>query len=367
MSYGYSGNLNPNASALTTIIYATASASSINTPFTQVSTPPNPELRWEKVKQTNLGLDFSLRRNIVSGSIEYFEKKSIDLFYTQDLDPVTGFSTVLSNSATLGGHGIDVTINTININRKFKWESLFLFSYISYKVLSDLSPTPTDGLISNGKTIFPVIGYNPYVISSYKFAGLDPNTGDPLGYVNGQKSNDYSSIAKNPIDQQVVSGQALPPYFATIRNTFKWKNLSLSVNVSGRFKYFFRKPAINYTSLVTYGTSGYDLDKRWQSPGDEKTTNIPSFVYPLKRQRDAFFDASDINVEPADNIKLTQIYIDYRYKPTSFKLLKSCDFYLYLSNLNMTLWKKNKIELDPDILYNVSPRSNFSLGARFNL
>lgn len=367
MSYGFSGNLNPNASALTTIAYAPPSFSPINIPFTQISTPPNPELRWEKVRQLNLGLDFSLRRNIVSGSIEYFQKKSIDLFYTQDLDPVTGFSNVLSNSATLGGHGIDITINTINLNRKLKWESLFLFSYVSYKVLNDLSPTPTDGLVSNGKIIFPVIGYNPYVISSYKFAGLDPQTGDPLGYVNGQKSNDYSSIANNPISQQVVSGQALPPYFETIKNTFKWKNFALSVNVTGRFKYFFRKPAINYTSFVTYGTNGYGLDKRWQHPGDEKITNIPSFVYPLKRQRDAFFDASDINVLPGDHIKLTEIYMDYHYKPTPLKFMQSCDFYFYLSNLNLILWKKNHAGLDPDILYNVKPPSNFSLGVRFNL
>jgi len=367
MSYGFSGNLNPNASALTTITYNNASASSINIPFTQISTPPNPELRWERVRQLNLGLDFSLRSNIVSGSIEYFQKKSIDLFYTQNLDPVTGFSTVLSNSATLGGNGIDVTINTININRKFKWESLFLFSYVSYKVLNDLSPASTDGLVSDGKIIFPVIGYNPYVIASYKFAGLDPQTGGPLGYVNGQKSNDYSTIANNPINQQVVSGQALPPFFGTLRNTLKWENFALSFNISGRFKYFFRKPAINYTSLVNYGTNGYDLGKRWQNPGDEKITNIPSFVYPLQRQRDAFFDQSDINVLPGDNIKLTEIYIDYNYKPNSFKLIQSCDFYFYVNNLNMILWKKNNEGLDPDILYNVKQPSNFSLGVKFNL
>lgn len=367
MSYGISGNLNPNASALTTISYGSASASSIGIPFTELSSPPNPDLRWEKVKQLNFGLDFSLLRNIVSGSLEYYNKKSIDLIYTEDLDPLSGFFTALTNSATIGGHGIDITINTINTNGKIKWRSMFLFSYVSYKVLNDLSPTPTDGFVSDGSIIFPVIGYNPYVISSYKFAGLDPQTGDPLGYLNGVKSKDYSSISENPISQQVVSGQALPPYFGTLRNTLEWGKFTLATNVTGRFNYYYRKPSLNYNSLVRYGTNGYGFENRWQKPGDEKTTNVPSIVYPLQRQRDAFYQQSSVNVLPADNVKLTDVYIGYHILPDKLKFIHNLTFYLYLDNLNVIIWEKNREGIDPDILYNVKPPISFSTGFKLDL
>jgi TonB-dependent starch-binding outer membrane protein SusC len=366
-TYGVSGNLNPNASALTTIAYSNASGSSINVPFTQLSSPPNPDLRWEQVKQLNIGLDFSVARNIVSGSFEYYKKKSVDLINTEDLDPMTGFFTALANSATIGGHGIDVTINTINTNGKLKWRSMLLFSYVSYKVLKDLDPTPTDGFISNGTTIFPVTGYNPYIISSYKFAGLDPQNGNPLGYVNGEKSNDYSAISENPISQQVVSGQALPPLFGTLRNTFEWKNFTLAFNISGRFNYYFRKPSLNYTSLIRNGTSGYGFESRWQNPGDEKTTNVPSIVYPLQSRRDAFYQQSSINVLPADNVKLTEVYLGYSFIHAPLKFIRTATFYLYFNNLNLMIWKKNKEGIDPDILYNFRPPVTFSAGLKWEL
>jgi hypothetical protein len=117
---------------------------------------------------------------------------------------------------------------------------------------------------------------------------------------------------------------------------------------------------------VNYGTYGYNIEKRWQVPGDEKITNIPSLVYPLKPQRDAFFQYSDINVIPADNIKLTEVYSEYHFLSSPSKLLKNLSFYLYLSNLNVIIWKKNKVGLDPDILYNVRPPASFSGGVKLN-
>lgn len=367
MTYGISGNLNPNASALTTISYSNASSSSIGIPFTQLSSPPNPELRWEKVKQFNIGLDFSTVRNIVSASVEYYKKRSVDIINTEDLDPMTGFSTTLTNSASIGGHGIDVTVNTINTNGKLKWKTMLLFSYISYKVLKNLSPVPADGFVSNGTIIFPVTGYNPYIIFSYKFAGLDPQTGDPLGYVKGEKSNDYSAISENPISQQVISGQALPAYFGTLRNTLEWKKFTLAVNLFGRFDYYFRKPSLNYTSLIRFGTNGYGFENRWQKPGDEKITNVPSIVYPAQSRRDAFYQQSSVNVLPADNVKLTDMYLGYSMPGAPRKLIRAITFYLYVNNLNVIIWKKNKEGIDPDILYNVKPPVSMSAGLKLDL
>ncbi len=365
MTYGFSGNLDPNSSALTTLNYYAPSFSPIRVPFSFVRTLPNADLSWEKVKQVNFGLDFSFKNHRVYGSIEYYKKKSLNLMNTVNLDPVNGFSAAQKNSASIGGHGLDLILNTINIQRKINWKSSLLFSYISYKVLENLSPPSTIGFISDGAIIFPLKGYNPYTISSYRFGGLDPQNGNPIGFANGEQTNDYNKITKNPINEQVVSGQAIPPVFGTIRNTFGWSNFSLSFQISYRFNYFVRKPTINYASFVSYGRNGYNFEKRWQAPGDENKTNIPSLVYPFQRQRDAFFQYSDINVIPADNIKLTEVYSEYRFSSTS-RFIDNLTLYVYLNNLNVTLWKKNKEGIDPDILYNLKQPVSFSAGIKMN-
>lgn len=366
-TYGISGNIDQSAAAITTINYYPSDISPILLPFARVKTLPNNELSWEKVHQFNLGIDFSAFNSRISGSLEYYNKKSYNLLNTVDMDPVTGFYTARKNSATIGGHGIDVTINTLNIDKSLKWKSLILFSAVSYKVLKNLSPPSTVGFVSDGAIIFPLIGYNPYTISSYRFEGLDPQTGDPLGYHAGEVSTDYSEISKNPIDEQIVSGQALPPIFGTLRNSFEWEKLLLSFRINYRLNYYFRKPVLNYTSLINYGINGYHLEKRWQKPGDEKTTNVPSMVYPLNPQRDAFFQYSDINVLPADNIKLNEIYAEYQFRFPQYKNAPDITIYLLLSELNLTIWRKNKEGIDPDILYNIKPRPSFTAGIKFKL
>lgn len=366
-TYGISGNIDQNTAAVTTIAYYPADISPLLIPSAHVKTLPNAELSWEKVKQFNAGIDFSVFKSRVDGSVEYYDKKSLNVLNAVDLDPVTGFYTARKNSASIGAHGIDITLNSLNIDKTFKWRTLMLFSFVSYKVLENLSPPSTIGLHPDGINIFPLKGYNPYTIASYKFAGLDPETGDPLGYHNGEITKDYSAISQNEIDEQVISGQALPPVFGAFRNTFEWRRLLISFQINYRLHYYFRKPVLSYSSLVYYGFNGYELEKRWRKPGDEKITNTPSMVYPLKPQRDAFYQYSDINVLPADNIKLNEIYAEYKFHYPKKENAPGLTLYLLVSNLNFTIWKKNKESIDPDVLYNIKRNPFMTAGIKFKL
>lgn len=367
LTYGVSGNLDPTASALTNLYYFPASFSELNIPFASIHTPPDPHLHWEKVKTFNTGVDFSLKNNRVTGSIDFYIKNSIDLMNSVKLDPVTGFYSANRNSASIHSKGIDLVVNSLNINRKVRWKTMLLFNYLSFKVTKDLNPVSTIGLINDGTYVFPVLGYNPYVIVSYKWAGLNPETGAPQGYVDGKISEDYNSIASNPLDQQVISGPALPPFFGSVRNTIEWKNFSLAFNISYKFGYYFRRPAINYSTLFSNNGSNYpEFENRWQKPGDEKTTNVPSMVYPAGYARDNFYARSDINVEQADHVRLSDFYLSYDFSSLKIRALKSLEVYTYLSHLNLLLWKANKAGLDPEILYDVKPPVSFSFGIRAN-
>lgn len=368
LTYGASGNLSPNESALTKIQYLTAARSPINLPSVGINSPPNPHLTWEQVKTLNAGLDFSLFNNRLSGSFEYYTKHSDDLINSVLLDPTVGFSNADQNSASIFSKGIDVVLNSLNIDGRIKWRSTILFNYVNYKTTKNLNPPSTQGLVSNGTYIFPILNYNPYEIVTYKWAGLNPKTDDPQGYVNEDVSTDYEAIEQNPINQQVVNGSAIPPVFGTIRNTFEWNKFSLAVNITYKLNYYFLKPTTNYSSLISSGVGYTDYDQRWQKPGDELHTNVPSFIYPANSQRDVFYQYASINVEKADNIKLNDIYFSYDFTPHSKILgIKSLQFYLYASQLNLILWKANKAGIDPDIIYGIKPPVNYSAGIKANL
>jgi TonB-linked SusC/RagA family outer membrane protein len=367
-TYGISGNLSPTESALTKIQYNAAARSPINLPYVSVTSPANPSLRWEQVRSFNSGIDFGIFDNRISGSLEYYTKHSIDLINSVLLDPTIGFTTTDQNSASISSKGIDIVLNTLNTTGVVNWRTSLLFNYVSFKTTKNLNPPSVQGLVSDGNYIFPVLNYNPYVIVSYKWAGLDPTNGDPRGYVNGVVSKDYSAIEQNPLDQQVISGSALPPIFGTFRNTVEWNKFSLAVNITYRLNYYFRKPVTSYSALITNGIGYPDYDQRWQKQGDEQRTNVPSFVYPVNSLRDQFYYYSSVNVLKADNVKLDEIYLNYDLtSKMRFLGVRNFQIYLFANQLNIILWKANKDGIDPDVMYNVKPPFSFSAGIKATL
>jgi TonB-linked SusC/RagA family outer membrane protein len=367
VTYGVSGNISPNASALTKIQYFDARPP-VNQPYAGLSTPPNPHLKWEEVKTFNTGLDFSLFNNRITGSFDYYIKHSDDLINGVVLDPTVGFGNAVQNSASIFSKGVDIVVNSLNVNGRLKWRSMLLFNYVSFKLTKNLSSTGIAGFVSDGSYIFPQLGYNPYVIASYKWAGLDPKTGAPQGYVNGVVSQDYRAIEQNPIGEQVISGSAIPPIYGTFRNTIDWNGFSLAVNITYKFDYYFRKPTTNYSDLIATGTGYSDFLQRWQAPGDEQRTNVPSFIYPADPSRDTFYHYASINAERADNVKISDAYLSYDFNLRNKVLgITSLQLYLYASQLNLLLWKANHSGIDPDALYSVKPPKVYSAGVKINL
>jgi len=367
LTYGVAGNLSPNESALTRITYFNASRSPVKVPYVGISAPANPDLTWEQVKTLNAGLDFSLFNYRLTGSFEYYTKHSDNLINATVIDPTTGFQNANRNSASIFTKGADIILNSVNIDGNFRWTSSLLFSYVNYKLTKNLASVSTQGLVSDGTYIFPVLGYNPYVVASYKWAGLDPVNGDPRGYVNGQVSKDYAAITQNPINQQVIRGSAVPSIFGSLRNTIEYKGFSLTATATYRFNYYFRKPVTSYSNLLTNGIGYVDYENRWQKPGDELKTSVPSFIYPADSQRDQFYRYADVNVGKADNIKLSDVFLNYDIPLSNYRIIKKLQVYIYASQLNLILWKANKFGIDPDFIYGIKTPTSYSIGIKTNL
>jgi TonB-linked SusC/RagA family outer membrane protein len=373
-TYGYNGNISRFTSAYTTAIYLNSTIT--NLPAAQIQNPPNDKLRWEKVNVINIGLDFRSVNNIVSGSIEYYKKKSTDLMGQAPIDPTIGLSSstgtnyFFGNVASMKGNGWDIEINTKNVDRNFKWTTAWLFSQSSSEVFNYLMPISASGskyLPIGPGNINPVKGRPLYSVYSYLWGGLDPNNGNPLGYFNGKSSTDYASITSlTTLDTMHYNGPVQPTYFGAIRNTFSYKQLTLSLNISFKAGYYFRQPSVNYDDLFRTWTGNSDYGSRWQKTGDEARTNVPSLSYPSNAYRDLFYTNSEILVKKGDHIRFEDIALSYALSKAQLRKLPltSLRINLYCSNLGL-LWKSNDTGYDPYFL--TSPANGKSFSAGVNL
>lgn len=364
VTYGYSGNVDNSLSAYPTIAYQSPNGYT-NLPYATAVNPPNPDLRWEKTGILNLGVDFGLKNSRISGSLEYYSKKSTDLISPTPADYTTGFSYLNLNSADMKGKGIEIQLNARIIDGRFKWLTNLIYNYSQSEVTKYDETYPTGNTyVGNGLNTLPLPGKPLNAVFSYKWAGLDPTDGDPQGYVNGQVSKDYNTIINNStVADLKYDGPGLPEDYGAFRNTFQWKNFSLSANITYRFNYYFRRTSISYSNLFSRWLGNSDYDKRWQKPGDEKTTNVPSLDYPANSSRDNFYQLSEATVLKGDNIRLQDINFSYEITKDQWQGLPvtRLQVYLYANNLGI-LWRANKYHLDPDYgSYFPAPRT-FSLG-----
>lgn len=348
---GYQGNINKNVSALTTAYYP-----GTNNPYgaiqAYISNLPNDALRWEKVNQVNIGIDFGSKHGRIGGSIDYFIKKGTDLIASSPLDPTTGSGTFTGNTADIKGRGLDLVLNTKNLTGAVKWNTTLLFSYAKDKVTTyKVATGSVSTYVSNTGVLNPIIGKPLYSVYSIGWAGLDAS-GNPQVIKDGKVSTDYAGLfSSTDLTNLKYNGPQNPPVFGSLRNEVQWKQLSLSFLVTYKFGHYFRRPSLNYGALFNTTASRYipDYENRWQNPGDEAFTNVPSMIYPANGSRDGAYQFSEILVEKGDHIRLQDIQLNYMLTPRQLHKLpfQSVNFYVYMNNIGI-LWRANDYHIDPD-------------------
>lgn len=349
-SFGYSGNVNNTLSGLATMLY-TGSANYTGLQKAQVGAAPNPDLRWEQVRTMNGGVDFSMLHNRISGSLDVYSKYSTDIIAPIPFDPTTGINLFTVNAASIKGHGYELQLHSKNTTRLLKWNTSLGVAY---------NKSIVDKVYNGGYRAidFITFGMNPsegkvaYGISSLKWGGLDPDTGHPIGYFDGKPSTNYAAIFNDSIQNQQLHGSSLPLLTTNLLNSVSYKNLSLSFNLKGSFNYYFRQPSIDYASLIR-GNTNREYLNRWQATGDELTTHVPSFVYPVQANRDQFYNLASIHVLKGDHIRLQDVRLSYAMNKKSV----NGQVYIYASNLNVILWKKADTPFDPEFSGGVSTYS----------
>lgn len=343
-SYGSAGNVYQ-GSVYVTGSYFTNSLTGL--PGITELLAPNPDLRWETVKTTNLAIEFGSRSERISGSVEYYVKKGTDLIQRLTLAPSAGFSSMYGNSAGTTTKGFDLTLRTDNIRGKLRWQTVWLLSHLADRVDRYDAALTANSIQSQGDTRIAVKGKPLYSIYSYAWNGVDLN-GDPLGKFGGESSREYSKIISNfQADSLEFHGSAVPTWFGSLRNDFSLGPWSLSFNITFKLGYVFRRTStsINYTEVLA-GKAHKDYDDRWKQPGDELVTNVPALIYPSNAARNTFYQYSSALVEKGDHIRLQDIRLAFDLGSV-VKRVSSAQIYMYANNLGI-LWRANTHGLDPD-------------------
>lgn len=367
-SYGYSGSVDPSRSANSTITYSGVSAFTKH-PTSSFSSYANPELRWEKVGMLNFAVDFRVKGNRLSGSIEYFRKRAVDLYTSTPVDITHGIGArITKNAGELFGRGIDIELNSLNVQTGlFSWRSHFNFSQYNDKIVQAFdNRLRANDLVGLGRPFW--IDKPVYVVSGYRWGGLDEK-GDPIGYLGGEPSKDYVNIIGEGTSSEelIYKGSAIPTTYGSLGNTFTYGNLSFNFRLSYALGHYFMKESILYSSLLTSGQGHQDYTLRWQNPGDELKTDVPAFVFPLNNNRESFYRNAEIHALKGGNIKLQYLNLAYRVvvkgKRTSLNDLR---IFCNASNLGY-IWIQNKEGIDPDRGYLTPPPARtWAFGLRAN-
>lgn len=367
-TYGHSGNSGGVANVLPIINYLKPEYGAfIPLPRTSLTVLSNPNLRWEDVRMVNFGVDFSLWNNKLNGTIEGYSKKSSDLLGNDMMDITTGFQTITRNVAELKGKGVDLKLSSQYKMGEISATTTLSFSHNKSKVTKFYGNNFRGSTYAEGRVrgISPILGKPTYPVFSFRFAGLDPETGDPQGFLGGEVSKDYTKMLNDSIQNLKYHGVALPPHHGSIMQYINWKGVRLSLLISFKLGHYFQKETISYSNLFNSWHGHREFELRWQKPGDEQYTTVPSMVYPGVSNRDRFYAASEPNILRGDIIRLQDIGLDYSVKTKIGNYNTNINFFLKANNVGI-LWRANKEGLDPDY-YEFPPTRRYVFGFNMSL
>lgn len=244
----------------------------------------NDDLKWETTFTTNIGVDYSVFSNRVSGSVDVYNSRTIDLLVQRSIPSMNGYLNVLTNIGEVQNRGIEFIVNMSNIAKEyFSWSSSVNFSYNDNKIKKlygqDLNQ---DGIedddISNSWFIgYPITTYYDYVIDGIYQVGDDMPAGYKPGYVKLKDVNQDGKIDAN--DRVIIGSGGQPRYRIGFNNEFSAGAFTLSFMINAMTGWKSNFPLLN--TAVSPNAPGRGLNQLdagyWTE--ENKSNERPSLLY----------------------------------------------------------------------------------------
>ncbi|MDT3403708.1 SusC/RagA family TonB-linked outer membrane protein [Mucilaginibacter terrae] len=284
VSYGVNGSNNiPNYGSISTIALAGYVLGA--TPALANGQAPNvvanPDLQWEKSQTYDIGFDFGLFKNRITGSFDYYNKKNTQLLLQVPIPAVTGFTQYLSNAGSVRNIGQELEITSRNLVHNFQWNTSLNISHNSNKILSLFgnqqqiiipnSFDVSDNILRVGSPINSI-----YVVKQIGFLTQE-DINNKVAMYNNESVGDpkYQDLNGDGLiteaDKQIV-GHPNPNYTYGITNTFRYKGFDLSILVQGQTGgsiYSLLGRALTRTGQGFTDNAPAFYVNRWRSPQDQ--------------------------------------------------------------------------------------------------
>ena len=302
----------------------------------------NPDLRWESSSTFNTGFDFSILKNKIFGSIEYYITNTSDLLAPQPLPNSTGFGGFTTNIGETQNRGIELSLSTLNLERgDFTWSTDMIFTRNREEIIS----LPNGDDIAAGRFIGQplTVFFDLRKIGIWQTAEKDlaASFGDKVGEIKIEDANGDGKI--NSLDRQVL-GSAVPDFSIGMTNRFAYKGLDLSFFVFGRVGSTIRSAFHdNFNSLFgRYNNLAVDY---W-------TPNNPTNLYPRPNQnQERPKYNSSMSYFSGTFLKVRNINIGYNFSSNAAKKIGLSSLRLYSSIQNPFIfseYRKVHKGIDPE-------------------
>ncbi len=323
-SYGVSGNDNIGRYAQ----WGTYGSSTYNGVVGAAPTrPANPDLTWEGNQEYNIGLDFGFLSKI-SGSVDFYSRKSTDMLLDVPLSRTTGFNVLTQNAGSLKNTGVEFLINYNILNSDVVWNAGFNIAHNKSEIL-DLVVEEGEFYHPNSNRILLREGEQLLSYHLYDYAGVNPVNGEALWY------NEDGDITNNFADaRREILGSPEPKFIGGFNTDVSYKGINLAINLEFKTGNQVLIEELHYLQSDGYWFTRNQVNTQldyWKQPGDitrnpkplaDNTTNSNAYTNPRW-----MFDGSYLRIK---NITLA-----YNFPETLTSKMKIENLRLYTSAVNL--------------------------------
>jgi len=306
----------------------------------------NADLKWENSSEINFGLNMGFLKNRIAVDFEYYDKKTKDLIQNVALPSSLGFSAVTANVGKLLNRGVEITLNTVNVEKgNFRWSTSINFSTNHNEILELYGGTVTRD-IANKLFVGESLRTNYY----YEFDGIwqtdEAEEAAVYGQVPGSvkvvdQNNDDKISSSADIDDRIVLGNELPDWIAGITNTINYRNWDLSF-------FIYTRQGVQFRNAMLSGTFGELGSNRYNRLNlNYWTTENPTNDYFGVWQSNPYREA--IQYKDASFWRLSNVTLGYTLPKNLLERMNIGTIRCYIqANNALILTKENNIWMDPE-------------------
>ena len=295
------------------------------------STIENPDLTWERTFQFDAGIDFGFFGDRLNGELDYYIKNTSNLLLDVPIPATTGILLQTQNIGKMKNNGIEIVVNGDILVNEFKWTASVNFAANKNEVVE---LAPGQDLIDNGGSdILNVVkvGEPLGVFYGAEYAGVDPDNGDALWYVNGPEGSAETTNDFN-LANFVVLGDPNPDFIAGFTNSFSYKGFSLDIATQSVYGNQINLNGDHWMEAngAVYDNQTIAMLNAWQHPGD--ITDVP--------QARLGFDNGDQTrssryIDDGSYIRLKSVTLGYDFSDRLLKKIKFSSLRVYMSAYNL--------------------------------